>query len=98
MPAEFRRADVAQLLQAQVWGQGFAAPVFSEKLEIVSQRLVGEKHLSIKLRHHGQLVDGIWFGRNEPLPAQAHLAYRLDTDEWQGQQRVRFVIEAAQDL
>ena len=98
LPAEFRRADVAQLLQAQVWGQGFAAPVFSEKLEIVSQRLVGEKHLSIKLRHQGQLVDGIWFGRNEPLPAQAHLAYRLDTDEWQGQQRVRFVIEAAQDL
>ncbi|MEY5029194.1 MAG: Single-stranded-DNA-specific exonuclease RecJ [Pseudomonadota bacterium] len=98
LPAEYRRADVAQMLQGQVWGQGFAAPVFSEKLEVVSQRLVGEKHLSVKLRHQGQLVDGIWFGRSEPLPGQAHLAYRLDTDEWQGQQRVRFVIEAAQDL
>ncbi len=98
LPAEYRRADVAQMLQGQVWGQGFAAPVFSEKLEVVSQRLVGEKHLSVKLRHQGQLVDGIWFDRSEPLPGQAHLAYRLDTDEWQGQQRVRFVIEAAQDL
>ncbi|MFM1818230.1 MAG: Single-stranded-DNA-specific exonuclease RecJ, partial [Pseudomonadota bacterium] len=98
LPAEYRRAEVAQMLQGQVWGQGFAAPVFSEKLEVVSQRLVGEKHLSVKLRHQGELVDGIWFGRSEPLPGQAHLAYRLDTDEWQGQQRVRFVIEAAQDL
>lgn len=98
LPPQFRRADVAQMLQGQVWGQGFAAPVFSEKLEVVSQRLVGEKHLSVKLRHQGELVDGIWFGRSEPLPGQAHLAYRLDTDEWQGQQRVRFVIEAAQDL
>jgi len=98
LPPQFRRSDVAQMLQGQVWGQGFAAPVFSEKLEVVSQRLVGEKHLSVKLRHQGELVDGIWFGRSQPLPGQAHLAYRLDTDEWQGQQRVRFVIEAAQDL
>ena len=98
LPPQFRRSDVAQMLQGQVWGQGFAAPVFSEKLEVVSQRLVGEKHLSVKLRHQGELVDGIWFGRSEPLPGQAHLAYRLDTDEWQGQQRVRFVIEAAQDI
>jgi single-stranded-DNA-specific exonuclease len=97
LPPQFRRSDVAQMLQGQVWGQGFAAPVFSEKLEVVSQRLVGEKHLSVKLRHQGELVDGIWFGRSQPLPGQAHLAYRLDTDEWQGQQRVRFVIEAAQD-
>ncbi|MFM1818339.1 MAG: Single-stranded-DNA-specific exonuclease RecJ, partial [Pseudomonadota bacterium] len=67
LPPQFRRADVAQMLQGQVWGQGFAAPMFSEKLEVVSQRLVGEKHLSVKLRHQGELVDGIWFGRSEPL-------------------------------
>jgi hypothetical protein len=32
--------------------------------------LVGEKHLALKLKHQGQAVDGIWFGRIEPLPAQ----------------------------
>jgi single-stranded-DNA-specific exonuclease len=55
--------------------------------------LVAEKHLSLKLRHHGQPVDGIWFGRVEPLPALAHLAYRIETDAWQGTKRVRFVVE-----
>jgi single-stranded-DNA-specific exonuclease len=93
---EYCRADVADALAREVWGQGFAAPVFSDTLQVLGQRLVGEKHLSLKLRHHGQMVDGIWFGRTDPLPEQAQLAYRIETDEWQGRKRVRFVIEGMQ--
>jgi single-stranded-DNA-specific exonuclease len=85
------------MLHKEVWGQGFAAPTFSEPVEVLSQRLVGEKHLSLKLRHQGQAVDGIWFGRTEPLPAKVTLAFRLDADEWNGVRRVRFLIEGAQD-
>ena len=94
---EYRRHDVADTLAREVWGQGFAAPTFSEELEVLGQRLVGEKHLALKLRHQGQPVDGMWFGRVEPLPAKAHLAFRLEADEWQGKQRVRFVVEAMAD-
>lgn len=90
---EYRRADMVDTLHREVWGQGFAAPTFSEEVEIVSQRLVGERHLALKLRHQGQPVDGIWFGRVEPLPNRAVLAFRLDADEWQGQRRVRFLVE-----
>jgi single-stranded-DNA-specific exonuclease len=93
---QYRRADLVDTLHGEVWGQGFAPPVFSEEVEIVSQRLVGEKHLSIKLRHQGQPVDGIWFGRTEPLPAKVKLAFRLDADEWQGTRRVRFLVEGAE--
>jgi single-stranded-DNA-specific exonuclease len=93
LPAEYRRADIADTLQQAVWGQGFAPPIFSEELDIVSQRLVAEKHLALKLKHQGQLVDGIWFGRTEPLPAKAHLAFRLESDEWQGVKKVKFFIE-----
>jgi single-stranded-DNA-specific exonuclease len=93
---EYRRPDLVDTLHHEVWGQGFAPPVFSEMVEIISQRLVGEKHLQIKLRHQGQPVDGIWFGRTEPLPARVKLAFRLDADEWQGVRRVRFLVEAAE--
>ena len=96
LPAQYRRPDVADTLHAAVWGQGFAPPVFSEELEVVSQRIVGERHLALKLRHHGTLVDGMWFGHDEPLPARAKLAFRLDADEWQGQKRVRFLVEAVE--
>ncbi len=93
---EYRRTDLVDTLHQEVWGQGFAPPVFSEEVDIVSQRLVGEKHLALKIRHQGQPVDGIWFGRTEPLPGRVKLAFRLDADEWQGQRRVRFLVEGAE--
>ena len=93
---EYRRPDLVDTLHHAVWGQGFAAPTFSEELEVVSQRLVGEKHLSLKLKHRGQPVDGIWFGHTEALPARVKLAFRLDVDSWRGERRVRFLVEAAE--
>ena len=92
---EYRRIELVDVLQGQVWGQGFAAPTFSEEVEVLSQRLVGEKHLALKLRHQGQPVDGIWFGHTEALPARVTLAFRLDADAWNGVRRVRFLIEGA---
>ena len=93
---QYRRVELVDVLHREVWGQGFAAPTFSEELEVLSQRLVGEKHLALKLKHQGQPVDGIWFGRTEPLPARVKLAFRLDADAWNGVRRVRFLIEAAE--
>jgi single-stranded-DNA-specific exonuclease len=93
---EYRRIDLVDTLHHEVWGQGFAAPTFSEELEVLSQRLVGEKHLALKLKHQGQPVDGIWFGHTDPLPARVKLAFRLDADAWNGVRRVRFLIEAAE--
>jgi single-stranded-DNA-specific exonuclease len=96
LAAEYRRPDLVDTLHHEVWGQGFAPPIFSEEVEIISQRLVGEKHLQIKLRHQGQPVDGIWFGHTDPLPTRVKLAFRLDADEWQGVRRVRFLVEGAE--
>ena len=93
---EYRRIDLVDTLHKEVWGQGFAPPTFSEEVEVVSQRLVGEKHLALKLKHQGQPVDAIWFGHTEPLPARVVLAFRLDADEWNGARRVRFLIEGAE--
>ncbi len=96
LPVEYRRAEMVDVLHREVWGQGFAPPTFSEEVEVLSQRLVGEKHLALKLKHQGQPVDGIWFGHTEPLPNRVLLAFRLDADEWQGVRRVRFLVEGAE--
>ena len=94
---EYLRVDLVDTLHKEVWGQGFAPPVFSEEVDVISQRLVGEKHLALKLKHQGQPVDGIWFGRTAQLPRRVKLAFRLDADEWQGQRRVRFLVEGAEE-
>jgi single-stranded-DNA-specific exonuclease len=97
LEAQYRRIDLVDTLQHEVWGQGFAPPVFSEELEVLSQRVVGQGHLALKLRHQGDAVDAMWFGRSEPLPARAKLAYRLDADSWNGQRRLRLLIEGMED-
>jgi single-stranded-DNA-specific exonuclease len=93
--AEWFNPQTVALLEAQVWGQGFEAPLFCDEVEVLQQRLVGDKHLKLRVRHAGALRDAIWFGRAEPLAARVRLAYRLSLDEWQGQQRVQMVVEAA---
>lgn len=87
--------ELVDQLQLAVWGQGFAAPTFSEEMEVMSQRLVGEKHLKLELLHHGAKVDGIWFNHTDPLPSRMTLAYRLDINEWRGERKVQFLVEAA---
>ena len=96
LASEYCRADLVDTLHREVWGQGFAPPTFSEVVEVLSQRLVGDKHLSLKLRHQGRPVDGIWFGHTDPLPGRVLLAFRLDVNEWKGERRVQFLVEGAQ--
>jgi single-stranded-DNA-specific exonuclease len=50
LPPQWLRADVAQLLAAQVWGQGFAPPLFSARVRVQHQRLIGERHLKARVR------------------------------------------------
>ncbi len=94
LAVEWFNVETAALLDAQVWGQGFEAPLFCDEVQVLQQRLVGEKHLKLRLRHAGHERDAIWFGHVEPLPAQARLAFRLALDEWNGRQRVQMVVEA----
>ncbi len=94
-PVQFDTATV-RALDAQVWGQAFEPPLFCDEVEIVSQRLVGERHLKLSVRHGGALRDAIWFGRSEPLAARVRLAYRLSVDEYNGRERVQMVVEGCE--
>ncbi|PXW94689.1 exonuclease RecJ [Sphaerotilus hippei] len=96
-PLEARWFDAATvaLLDEQVWGQAFEAPLFVDEVDVLRQRLVGERHLKLSVRLHDQVRDAIWFGRSEPVADRVRLAYRLSLDTWQGQARVQMVVEAA---
>ena len=97
LDAQWFTPEAIGQLDGAVWGPGFEAPVFSDEVEVLGQRLVGERHLKLSLRHQGTVRDGIWFGRTEPVPARAQLAYRLSLDEFQGRQRVQMVVEGMAD-
>lgn len=86
--------QTAALLAEPVWGAGFEAPVFCNRAELVSQRVVGERHLSLKLRFEGDAAvrEAIWFNRETPAPASGRVAFRLMTDEFRGESRLRLQV------
>ena len=88
----------AALLQAEVWGQGFAAPVFDGEFQVIRQRVVGERHSRLVLETQGTQIEAMLFGCADPLPARVGAAYRLGLDEYNGARRLQLTIEHWQAL
>jgi single-stranded-DNA-specific exonuclease len=85
-----------ELIDEQVWGQGFAPPVFCDEFRVLNQRVLKEKHLKLTLEKSGQRYDAIWFGHIDSLPERATVAFRLDANEYNGVTRVQLLVEHAQ--
>lgn len=88
--------QIVDMLDAEVWGQGFAPPLFSGEFDVASQSLVKERHLKLKLTRGTQRFDAIWFNRTEALPARVTLAWRLTCHTYNGVSRVQLVVEHAE--
>lgn len=79
--------EVIEQIDSQIWGQGFAVPLFSGRFNILSQRLIKDRHMKLELALESEprrRLKAIFFGRAEALPPQAVLAYRLQREEYQG--------------
>lgn len=79
--ADFCLELAAQLRESGPWGAGFEEPLFHGRFEIVSQRVVGTKHLKMSVRPVGgtTVIEAMRFGQAEPLDDEAihTLVYRL---------------------
>lgn len=91
----YANAQVAAMIQQQVWGAGFAAPLFLDEFTVRNQKLVGEKHLKLSLERGHQRFDAIWFGHDQSLPEYVKVAYRLEQNNWNGMVSVQLVVEYA---
>ncbi len=88
--------DFVSLLETQVWGQGFAPPIFNNQFQVLNQKILKEKHLKLFLEKDGQQFDAIWFNRTEELPRKIQAAYRLDANEYNGRTKVQLLLEYAE--
>jgi single-stranded-DNA-specific exonuclease len=82
-PSEFTLENARSLADA-VWGQGFPTPLFQAEFRVQSQRLVGEKHLKLRLTGGGINADAILFFQDTPLPERIQAVYRLEVNDWNG--------------
>lgn len=87
--------ELAQLFTEVVWGHGFPEPSFNARFYVENQRIVGEKHLKLKLRklNSNTRYDAILFFRAEPLPESIQAVFRLQANEFNGNTTLQLLIE-----
>ncbi len=96
--------QLAEKLTQQVWGQGFPQPTFNARFYVDNQRIVGEKHLKLKLKkiacgdeqnnQQSDIVyDAILFFHNDPLPDIIDAVYRLQINEFNGKTTLQFLLD-----
>ncbi|MBK1732513.1 single-stranded-DNA-specific exonuclease RecJ [Thiococcus pfennigii] len=94
-------ATAERLRFAGPWGKGFPEPLFDGPFEVLGRRIVGERHLRLRVRPAGPdgggaPLEAIGFGLAEQADAigrSAHLAYRLDVNDYQGVRSPQLIIE-----
>ncbi|RRJ85224.1 single-stranded-DNA-specific exonuclease RecJ [Aestuariirhabdus litorea] len=104
-PQEFSLEVAAELRDGGPWGQGFAEPRFDGEFEVISQRLVADKHLKLVLAlpDSGVCVDAIAFNVDlERWPntqaSQVRLLYKLDINRFRGRQSLQLLVDHLEAL
>ncbi|EGG93687.1 Single-stranded-DNA-specific exonuclease recJ [gamma proteobacterium IMCC1989] len=98
---EINLAIAHAIQQAGPWGQGFPEPLFDGEFFIVSQRIVGEKHLKLVVSSDANAVhtvDAIAFNVDvEQWPnntvSKVRLAYQLSINFFRGQESVQLMVK-----
>ncbi|WP_205342933.1 single-stranded-DNA-specific exonuclease RecJ [Denitrificimonas caeni] len=98
---EFDMQLAQQLRHAGPWGQRFPEPLFHGDFKILSQRLVGEKHLKLVLQSgkNAPPVDAIAFNIDldiwpNPNIQDAQVAYTLDINEFRGNESLQLMVSS----
>jgi single-stranded-DNA-specific exonuclease len=100
-PGEFNVATAAALREGGPWGSAFPEPSFDGRFGVTDTRIVGERHLKLRVRaDSGELVDAIAFRYcDDPDAAPVHagdvveLVYRLGVDDYSRIHKLQLVTE-----
>ncbi len=85
--------QTAQMLAVQVWGQGFAQPIFCDTFKVINQRTLKEKHLKLILEKDAKRFDAIYFNCIDNLSESVNVVYMLNVNEYKGLQTLQLQIK-----
>ena len=103
---QFELALARELRYAAPWGQHFPEPVFDGEFQVISQRLVGERHLKMVLAPIDaprRYLDAIQFNIDlEQWPNEqverVRAAYRLDCNYFRGEEGLQLMVESLEPV
>uniref|UniRef100_Q47C63 Single-stranded-DNA-specific exonuclease RecJ n=1 Tax=Dechloromonas aromatica (strain RCB) TaxID=159087 RepID=Q47C63_DECAR len=85
--------ETARMLENEIWGQGFPAPLFMDDFDVEQQRVLKEKHLKLRLRKGDTRIDAIQFNFSNQPGSRTRVAYRLAINEYMGVESPQLMVE-----
>ncbi len=85
--------EAARLLENEIWGQGFPAPLFLDEFDVEQQRVLKDKHLKLRLRKGNTRIDAIQFNFSIQPGNRTRAAYRLAINEYMGVENPQLMVE-----
>lgn len=99
LKAEEFTLEVATMLRdAGPWGQAFPEPLFDDTFKILEQRIVGDKHLKLRLAKENKILEAVAFFVDMAIWPNhrcetVRTAYRLDINEYKGRRNIQLIVE-----
>jgi len=94
LDSHYLNLDTAEILQSEVWGQGFPHPLFVGTFYIVEQKILKDAHLKLVLEKDDQRFDAIWFSKNTLLEGdEANFIYTIGINEFMGNRNIQLMVE-----
>lgn len=85
----------AQLINAQIWGQGFPPPSFADTFQVLRQQSMGadKKHTKAWLAKEGQEFEAMFWRCEDTLPRDIRVVYRPTVNEWRGNTELQLYVD-----
>lgn len=85
----------AQLINAQIWGQGFPPPSFADTFQVLRQQSMGadKKHTKAWLAKEGQEFEAMFWRCEDTLPRNIRAVYRPTVNEWRGNTELQLYVD-----
>jgi single-stranded-DNA-specific exonuclease len=101
LPGEYRHETATALRDGGPWGAGFPEPVFDGRFGVFDARVVGDRHLKLRLRcESGEAVEAIAFRHLDAARAtvvraqdRVELVYRTGVDEYSGSAKLQLLVD-----
>ena len=80
------------LINGEIWGQGFPAPIFKDSFQVLDQKIIGGKHVKCTLKYKEKKFSAIYFNHEQSLADKIETIYEIDINRYSGKEEIQLIL------
>ena len=84
--------DGINLINGEIWGQGFPAPIFKDFFQVLDQKIIGGKHVKCTLKYKEKKFSAIYFNHEQSLADKIETIYEIDINRYSGKEEIQLIL------